>query len=294
MRRLLITPTLLFLILLQMAVFSQVPQSITYQGYLTDDTGEPVPDGIYSISAKIYDVETGGSPIWQPPPLTLTTVTVKNGVFSLVMGSESDPLDLPFDKQYWIGIKVGGDPELSPRLRLTTSAYSFNSLNSEKVDGYQVSSVPEANKLLPLNSQAEFDETAIPQKVKMDQRKVYGSFVVTGNTSKELASITITEENRFDVRLTANFVVNINGDGDGFWYIFYIRKNDISGEVLATAEWSPGATSSGGNKTTLSMTCMDFSETGSVTYYLTGLKFDASIKDCLVTNVNLNATWVIE
>jgi len=36
-----------------------------------------------------------------------------------------------FDKQYWLGIQVGTEPELSPRIALTSVGYSFSSLRAD-------------------------------------------------------------------------------------------------------------------------------------------------------------------
>ena len=38
---------------------------------------------------------------------------------------------LKFDKPYWLGIKVGNDAELSPRIALTSAGYSFSSIRSD-------------------------------------------------------------------------------------------------------------------------------------------------------------------
>ncbi len=41
---------------------------------------------------------------------------------------------LKFDKPYWLGIKVGNDAELSPRIALTSAGYSFSSIRSDTTD----------------------------------------------------------------------------------------------------------------------------------------------------------------
>ena len=57
---------------------------------------------------------------------------VKNGLFSTVLG-EQTPFGaaVKFDKQYWLGIQVGNEPELSPRIPLTSVGYSFSSLRAD-------------------------------------------------------------------------------------------------------------------------------------------------------------------
>ena len=52
----------LFLILAVMpgAAYAQVPQLINYQGFLSDSSGDPVPDGDYDMQFAIYDDSEGG------------------------------------------------------------------------------------------------------------------------------------------------------------------------------------------------------------------------------------------
>jgi len=52
-------------------------------------------------------------------------VDVANGLFNVILGS-SNPLNLPFDKPYWLGSTIGTDTELQPRTPLTSSPYSLN------------------------------------------------------------------------------------------------------------------------------------------------------------------------
>ncbi|MBC7186049.1 MAG: hypothetical protein H5U38_03340, partial [Calditrichaeota bacterium] len=99
---------------------AQIPQTMSYQGLLTDASGNPVPDGTYALTFRLYDVPTGGTALWtetQP-------VVVSGGVMNVTLGAII-PLSLPFDRQYWLGIAVGTEPELMPRIQLTSSPYAF-------------------------------------------------------------------------------------------------------------------------------------------------------------------------
>jgi hypothetical protein len=100
--------------------FGQVPQTISYQGVLTDLSGTPVPDGNYAILFAMYSVSSGGTALWSET----ATVPVTRGVFSASLGAGT-PLSLPFDRPYWLGITVGAGQELAPRIELTSSAYSM-------------------------------------------------------------------------------------------------------------------------------------------------------------------------
>lgn len=113
------------LFLLQFS-FAQAPMTFNYQGFLSDGSGTPLPDGDYNLTFRIYEVESGGSAVWTEAQL----VTVQNGVFSAILGKVT-PLSIPFDVPYWMSIQVAADPELSPRVELTSVAYSFHSMRAD-------------------------------------------------------------------------------------------------------------------------------------------------------------------
>ncbi len=101
---------------------AQIPQTMSYQGVLTDGGGTPVLDGSYSLTFKIYTASSGGSDIWTETQ----TVQVTGGIFSAILGS-LNPLDVSFDAPYWLGVAVDGGAEFAPRRTLTAAAYSLNS-----------------------------------------------------------------------------------------------------------------------------------------------------------------------
>ncbi len=102
----------------------QIPQMLNYQGALIDAGGAVVDDGDYSMTFSLYDVSAGGTALWTETQ----TVAVAKGIFNVILGS-SEPLDLDFDAQYWLGISVAGEAELTPRIELTAAAYSLSSMN---------------------------------------------------------------------------------------------------------------------------------------------------------------------
>lgn len=119
-------------------IWGQVPQTMSYQGILTDASGGLVADGNYSLTFRIYDASTGGNQLWTE---TQASVSVSKGIFSVILGSIS-PLSVPFDKSYWLGVAVGGGSELSPRITLTASPYSLNarSIADNAVTGGKIAS----------------------------------------------------------------------------------------------------------------------------------------------------------
>lgn len=100
--------------------WGQAPRTISYQGILKNQDGTPVENGSYTLTFNLYTIPTGGSPMWTEQQ----SVTTSKGVFSTALG-EIEALNVPFDRQYWLGITVNEATELTPRIKLTASAYSM-------------------------------------------------------------------------------------------------------------------------------------------------------------------------
>jgi hypothetical protein len=94
---------------------------ISYQGILTDAAGAPLSDGTHALAFSMYEVATGGAALWME---TQNVVTV-GGLFNAQLGRVA-ALTLPFDRQYWLGIRVDGGAELAPRTALTMAPYAFH------------------------------------------------------------------------------------------------------------------------------------------------------------------------
>ena len=89
---------------------------ISYQGRLTDDGGNPI-TGSQAMTFTIYD--GAGVSKWTE---SHGSVQVDDGLFDVILGSQSALADTVFtgDDRY-LGIIVGGDPEITPRTLLTSA-----------------------------------------------------------------------------------------------------------------------------------------------------------------------------
>ena len=123
MRRLIPLFVLFALTATQLAtpVHAAVPSTMSYQGVLTDNAGNLVPDGNYNFVFKVYNVPVAGAALWTE---TQNAVPLVKGGFNVILGSVA-PLTLAFDVQYYLGISVNGGAELSPRVTLGSSPYTL-------------------------------------------------------------------------------------------------------------------------------------------------------------------------
>ncbi len=114
---------------------TNVPPLINYQGVLTDVSGNLI-TGTVSIQFSIYEVATGGTVLWRETQ----SVSVMNGLFSVLLGSVNPiPYNVFSGGERYLGLKVGGDPEMSPRKRLVSVGYSFRAEDADHLGGKSVS-----------------------------------------------------------------------------------------------------------------------------------------------------------
>ena len=107
---------------------AQPPRLINFQGQLTGEFSETLPDDDYQMTFSIYNLDIGGVALWSETQ----TVALHAGHYDVVLGV-SAVLDLPFDEPYFLGIDVDGDGEMSPRLPLTSVPYSLRAVEADAV-----------------------------------------------------------------------------------------------------------------------------------------------------------------
>ncbi len=126
-----------------------VPMLINYEGELrSPTTGEPIPDGTHNMLFRVYDVEFGGTPLWEGTHSSVNgnPVEVTEGMFDVILGSGTgNTLDRSVfnGADRWLQIQVETET-LEPRQRITSVAYSIISENSRLLDGREASDFAEA------------------------------------------------------------------------------------------------------------------------------------------------------
>ena len=126
-----------------------IPQTLNFQGYLTNTAGTPI-TGTVAMVLSIYAQESGGTALWTE---SHPDVVLLSGVYNILLGSIT-PLGLLFNAPYYLGIQVGTDPEMTPRLPLSSVGYAYRAGMAEQalIQGFPVSpAVPSANQVLKFN-----------------------------------------------------------------------------------------------------------------------------------------------
>jgi hypothetical protein len=125
--------------ILALAMVSQatVPQQINYQGLLTNTSGSPL-DTTVSMTFILYTDSTAGTLLWTE---TRPSVTIAEGLFEVRLGQLTALNDNVLNNaQLWLGIAVGGDPEMTPRSRIVSVGYAYRVGTVDGASGGTISS----------------------------------------------------------------------------------------------------------------------------------------------------------
>lgn len=188
------------------------PETISYQGVLSQPGGVRAPDGAYEITFGLYTQPTGSQAQWAE---TLS-VPVLDGFFSVVLG-ETNPIDLNFTQQFWMAMRVNGSPELTPRIKLNATPYSF-SANTVADSGVVGRTIAKGHVVRSINSLTDNVTLAGGQNITIEQNGntltiTGGGGVVSINGLQD--QITIQTEGGATVSQDGNTITITAGPGGG-------------------------------------------------------------------------------
>jgi hypothetical protein len=123
----------LFTLILVATAFGFIQNSFNLQGELKNSRGE-VLTGIYTTVFTIYDA--AGTQQWTETH----NIRTSNGIFDVQLGNTT-PIILPFDEEYHLGIKVGSDSEMTPRINLTSIPWAYSARYCDMLNGYNASNI---------------------------------------------------------------------------------------------------------------------------------------------------------
>lgn len=108
---------------------ADVPQMINYQGKITTPEGALI-DTTIPMTFAIYTDSIGTDSLWSE---TQASVVVQKGIFSVLLGSVNPIPDSVFSGEVrYLGVKAGGDAEMTPRKPIVSTGYAYN---SDMLDG---------------------------------------------------------------------------------------------------------------------------------------------------------------
>jgi hypothetical protein len=140
--RIIISVMVCLIVLMFQLVYPAIPQTMSFQGVLKDNSGHPIVDSTYSVIFSIYSNPLNGNQLWSESQ----SVTTSNGLFNCILGNVHPIPDSAIQNPAFVGFGIEGQPEMSPRIALQSVPYAFSSnyaSNADKVDGYEASDLRE-------------------------------------------------------------------------------------------------------------------------------------------------------
>src|SRR2546429_253713 len=198
----------LFAVFCALASFAQqAPKLLPFQGRLTDQSGVPVSNGVRLVQFKIYDVPTGGSPVWAGE---LHRTSVNGGLVNVMLGSKT-PLSVDFDKQLYLEITVdvsgptgqpdnaitAADPPMLPRQAILPVVFAKEAADSRLLDGYDWSSLFVEGATNPLTARIAGNRIVVQSitAVQIAAQSITAAQIApTTITSNQIAPGTITSD----------------------------------------------------------------------------------------------------
>jgi hypothetical protein len=173
-------------LLLTTTAFADSPKTLNYQGRLMNTAGQPVIDGQYSVTFRLYTAASGGTQVWEEAQ----SVMANNGYFNTTLGNSTVLNPSIFNQPLWVGIQVGTEAEMTPRQKLGTTAYAMTVVDGAITTGKIVNQAVTKEKILgSIISQVQFvkgtaDDTGTTAESKMEKMEI-----TTTTTSDSLLEI---------------------------------------------------------------------------------------------------------
>ena len=122
-----------------------VPPMMNYQGTLRDANGDPVADGEYELSFRIFAAESGGSEVWGPHQFNgqmgdgkSSKVPVINGQFNVFLGPKDtlsrDLADAFNGNLRYLEIEVDNASPIVPRQQILSTPYAYKAKAATEAD----------------------------------------------------------------------------------------------------------------------------------------------------------------
>ena len=118
-------------LLLPSLAVAQSPDLLTFQGRMLDSSGQEL-EGRHTMVFSLYDSLDGGNALWTETH----EINLSQGAFATSLGALSNLDSARLDQgDRWLGIRIAGEPELSPRTPLGQVPYAMLAKSASTLDG---------------------------------------------------------------------------------------------------------------------------------------------------------------
>lgn len=109
--------------------YNSSTSTVAYQGRLADSFGNPL-TGTYNMEFRLYSQVSSGTALWNEMWTGSNSVQVSDGLFNVMLGSLT-PIPqnvVTGNNSLWLGIAVGTDSEMQPRVQLGSVPFAVQAL----------------------------------------------------------------------------------------------------------------------------------------------------------------------
>jgi len=164
-----------------------VPMMTNYQGTLKDKLGKPL-NSVVTLTFAVYDVPASGTALWTETHLG---VPVKEGAFSVVLGSKVKIPETVAQGERYLGMKVNTNAEMSPRQALVSGFFAMRAGVADSV----VSSSVTTDKLGAASVTSEKVADGAVSSAKLSASAVTGDKLAANVvTTDKIANGAVTSE----------------------------------------------------------------------------------------------------
>ena len=201
--------------------------SIPYQGRLADSAGNAI-DGRHSMTFRLYPAENSASAVWAEVWDGTNQVSVQHGLFNVMLGKIT-PIPqtvITSNSTLWLGITVGSDAELTPRVQLGSVPYAIQALTvpdgslttSKLADGAVTASKLAPGLLKPTTYALTTDTTTTTTS---SANIVFGTITLSETSDLHITSRLIVENDSSNNGMSINLLINgVNHDIHGGYIQF--------------------------------------------------------------------------
>lgn len=134
----------LLVCLLAATAFASFPHLMNYQGRLDDANGDPVTDGNYNVTFRLFNASAAGSTLWSETQ----SVTTVDGVFSVLLGAiDTIPEFVWYQDSAYLEIQPNGSDPVLPRSLISVVPYAWRAKNSDLIGGLSAIDLEESSEI---------------------------------------------------------------------------------------------------------------------------------------------------